>query len=118
MTRPLYRWKSFWLGVLVLVFLGWACWDSFRHESQVWVGCFGKCVWLIRSGGATFYEFEWSLPAFDIGATREPVALNWGETSAMGPHIADAPLIGGLSLAWLAFLAWRWRRMRRGAASN
>jgi hypothetical protein len=25
-----YRWKSFWLGLCVLVFLGWACWKSYH----------------------------------------------------------------------------------------
>lgn len=28
MPRPFYRWKSFWLGVLVLGFLGWAWAES------------------------------------------------------------------------------------------
>jgi hypothetical protein len=33
--RPLYRWKSFWLGVVVLVFLGWAWVRSVQHRDAV-----------------------------------------------------------------------------------
>ncbi|MEK7954090.1 hypothetical protein [Luteolibacter soli] len=29
--RPLHRWKSFWLGVLIIAFLGWAWVASMRH---------------------------------------------------------------------------------------
>ena len=112
--RPLYRWKSFWLGVFMLGFLAWAWCDSFRFESQFWVAVVGKCVWLTRSGGQTFYVLEWNLPvAFDFGAMREPAALALGETSITGPRIADAPFVGLSAFAWIAFLAWRWRRMRR-----
>ena len=35
MERPCYRWKSFWLGVLVLVFLAWAVLDSYSHETDI-----------------------------------------------------------------------------------
>ena len=30
--RPIYRWKSFWLGLVVLVFMGWASWKSQRGD--------------------------------------------------------------------------------------
>jgi hypothetical protein len=33
--RPFHRWKSFWLGILIACFLGWAWWDSLRFESSV-----------------------------------------------------------------------------------
>ena len=33
--RPLYRWKSFWLGLLVMAFLGWAWSLSYSHLSYV-----------------------------------------------------------------------------------
>jgi hypothetical protein len=28
--RPIYRWKSFWLGLFVACFLAWAWRDSYR----------------------------------------------------------------------------------------
>ena len=34
--RPFYRWKSFWFGLLVLVFLGWVWADSQRHGAVVY----------------------------------------------------------------------------------
>jgi hypothetical protein len=38
--RPIYRWKSFWFGVLVVGFLGWAWVRSLNHfdTMKVWVG--------------------------------------------------------------------------------
>lgn len=33
--RPIYRWKSFWLGVCVLGFLGWAWERSNRLEESL-----------------------------------------------------------------------------------
>ena len=35
MIRPLYRWKSFWFGVLVIAFLGWASWHSTSHHARL-----------------------------------------------------------------------------------
>ncbi|MEK7951734.1 hypothetical protein WKV53_14545 [Luteolibacter sp. Y139] len=37
--RAFYRWKSFWLGVMVLGFLTWAWWDSIHWESYF---CYGQ----------------------------------------------------------------------------
>jgi len=34
--RPFYRWKSFWLGVFVLVFLGWSWARSMKHLEGVY----------------------------------------------------------------------------------
>ena len=37
--RPFYRWKSFWLGLCVLVFLGWAWVRSMTlHDEFTWAG--------------------------------------------------------------------------------
>lgn len=34
-TRPIYHWKSFWLGLLVLSFIGWAWQDSTRSWTYI-----------------------------------------------------------------------------------
>ena len=37
--RSLYRWKTFWFGLLIVVFFAWAWWDSHRHFSAItWIG--------------------------------------------------------------------------------
>ena len=36
-SRPLYRWKTFWLGLLVLIFLGWA-WHASKDRFTVYRG--------------------------------------------------------------------------------
>lgn len=33
LPRPLYRSLTLWSGVLVITFLSWAWWDSFRHDT-------------------------------------------------------------------------------------
>ena len=61
--RPVYRWKSFWLGVQVLAFLGWAWWVSYRYMSHArcremvveqWVGY----VSLSRLGGSKTFSYN------------------------------------------------------------
>ena len=46
-ARPVYRWKSFWLGVLVMAFLGWAWWRS--YDCQSWA-CFARVTVTQREG--------------------------------------------------------------------
>ena len=47
--RPLYRWKSFWLGVLVLGFLGWAWCISYHSRT----GAYFKGYALTQGEGYT-----------------------------------------------------------------
>ena len=49
--RPVYRWKSFWLGLCVLVFLGWAWLRSMEWMSGVsWQWTVGdKSEWVGQS---------------------------------------------------------------------
>jgi hypothetical protein len=54
--RPFYRWKSFWLGILVLGFLGWAWVDSLRYESWITV----QHVNVSNGGGALTLSNEFS----------------------------------------------------------
>ena len=112
--RPLYRWKSFWFGVLFFAFLGWASWDSkqfvsggsqgelnvFRRDSRtiLMVGPhFAIAAGFFRHPASTNFslqdEIEWFV---DIG-TRVWV-------------VHDDVLAFPLFISWLGWLAWRWRR--------
>jgi len=47
-SRPIYRWKLFWFGLLVVAFLGWAWVRSMSHFDMVKVGV-GKSVFSVES---------------------------------------------------------------------
>ncbi|MEK7951545.1 hypothetical protein [Luteolibacter soli] len=50
-ARRIYRWKSFWLGVVVLVFLGWAWVRSMNHVDTMKLGIGSKYWTVYLSGG-------------------------------------------------------------------
>ena len=128
--RPLYRWKSFWLGLAVLAFLGWAWGKSTNHRSGVaWLsGALDQAVTLSQSRGQV--DFNRYLPPFAV--TAVPIGLScWNERGGlrhwMQPAIDWHGKDGGgwgISLAhwflillflvpWAGFLIWRVRRMKR-----
>ena len=124
--RPLYRWKSFWLGVLVIAFLGWAWgWSMDRYfggylaARPARVGAVaipGKISLSIRktetSGIGYFYEKS-------DGWTPLPPALTWSaEWGGIKAAFAYWFLILLFLLAWSGWLAWRWRRIKRLDASR
>ena len=67
--RPFYRWKSFWLGLFVLVFFGWAWWDSYRIDSAITLS------WRSRLFGCTCSEGVTCLYWVDYGGigTERPI---------------------------------------------
>jgi len=76
--RPLHRWKSFWLGLLVLIFLGWAWLRSMSyHEGIRWfnwdwgvmIGQGPEGVGLYAGDRPTFLSeglHLWNLPVHDV----------------------------------------------------
>jgi hypothetical protein len=46
--RPLHKWKSFWLGILVLGFLGWA-WMRGRDHCDTMTVFFRNSYWYFES---------------------------------------------------------------------
>jgi len=122
-TRPIHRWKSFWLGVLVVVFLGWA-WFASLNTSRGIVWCSGDFAVFtsVGCGGATVGSDRSGLrmQGFDLWASSE----GFVPTSTV-PRITHIPsdglieldlpfwlLIVAFLLPWTAFLAWRWRKQR------
>jgi len=79
--RRLIRWKSFWLGILVLGFLGWAWVDSFRHEATVAEG-----TWNVSSATGGVMMFAFGHPVYDFKMEYDPIQSDWyAEWSAIQP---------------------------------
>lgn len=129
--RPLYRWKSFWLGVLVIVFLGWAWMRSIsRMEGgEYFTALTGPGMIAQRSGTVIFAwndptaggdpvrflsveagtEDESLPPAFELD--RWDMEQGWGESTRCA--IAHWFLILLFLAPWSGWLIWRWRAMSR-----
>ena len=126
--RPLYRWMSFWLGVLVLLFLagGWLLSLSHTHLVRLdWTS--GNC--LIASHEKGFCRISvstddlsglFSKPRLHAGAFRHwertertsDYAYSWDQVWTQ-VRVAHRLLILLFLVPWLAWLAWRWRRQKQ-----
>ena len=129
--RPIHRWKSFWLGVLVLAFLGWAWVRSMRHlDGVLWIAApfavsAAQTTGIVELAWDTshppgFEDFMWiHEPAMTMGEPRFPKAVNW-ETYDRQIQLTVAHwfLILLFLLPWAAFLLWRGRRMKSPAAGQ
>jgi hypothetical protein len=126
--RPLHRWKSFWLGVFILVFLGWAWARSLHHlEGFLWMAprfhfsaaeTTGRVeVAWAGSSGAWGKDFLWvHEAAATTGEPLFPKAVNWESyPGQIQLTVAHWFLMLLLLLPWSTFLGWRYRRIRRMA---
>ena len=127
--RPLYRWKSFWLGLIVLGFLGWAWVRSMTNlESLNWTGKEVSVGVINVSAKAEFYcekssalkpswfsfsqnDFvdrspEWFPPALQ----RNSYFLKRSKVQVSEVWIAHWSFILLFSLLWSAWLFWHWKR--------
>lgn len=128
--RSIYRWKSFWLGLLVLIFLGWAWLRSMHHIDDIthkastssisWGACAGFGAVLIGSSHDPFAPDGWRFGSYrtnpDWGGNWFPEAiLLEGGTDEGWQNLSIAHwfLILLFLVPWAGFLFWRIRRMRR-----
>jgi hypothetical protein len=123
MTRPLYRWKSFWLGVLVIAFLGWAWVGSMHYtESVSFVDGGRGIVATHRPGSIEVLSAEvdpflseglnsskWPVEAY-FRYKVFPAAVSF---DPYGAEVAHWFLILLFLLPWSGWLAWRWRKIKR-----
>jgi hypothetical protein len=138
--RPLIKWKSFWLGILVLVFLGWAWVRSIGHADSVWAGVrssewlltsfAGRMTWLCHDeafrgearsihglgfdSGRGGDNEEWIQPAFEKFQRDVP----YGNGTLSFWRVSHWFLILLFFLPWSAFRAWRYRRQRKLTETN
>ena len=135
--RPIIRWKSFWLGVLPLGFLGWA-WVAFEDDPVAMIHCRQKVSHVISCGGGRVTFMKWTSfdryensPADGIQAGKglivaEPEPPRFAKAWQWRHHgsvdwtleIAHWVVMLAFLVAWASLLGWRWRRMKRLAAGS
>jgi hypothetical protein len=54
--RPIHRWKSLWLGILVITFLGWAWWQSLHRWTMI-----GYHDYTIDHAGSGIALIDWKI---------------------------------------------------------
>jgi len=127
--RPLIKWKSFWLGILVLVFLGWSWARSMQRISLVtWTANNG-----VRQVQISQYDATLNLWSGDSGFIREPGfdfetrslsrdersdwfpnAFRWeNDEFGKGLFVAHWFLLLLFLVPCVGFLAWRVRKQRK-----
>jgi hypothetical protein len=119
--RPIYRWKSFWFGWLVLVFLAWAWERSARQwdDLSFGIGGTGAGVFFQNYRGVAVVGFSgkgWLLPGVRQASTpiEDKVRFNLTVGGALKDGLlafrcAHWILILLFFFAWLGWLGWRWR---------
>jgi len=126
--RTLYRWKSFWFGILILIFLGWGWASSMGTGDYIAInGSFDEVLRIDQSGGRIAIIRVLPDPIFSL--PEAPLSKMFGKEDA--PWFPPAfergrPVDGWASVAvahwflmllflvaWSGWLGWRWRRMKR-----
>ena len=124
--RPIHRWKSFWLGLSVVLFLAWAWLDSYHGLSECFLKLGNREAQFSRAKGVTYVylrqgdTYLTSLPPgeFQLETSRLPAywpnIWEWLEKyGAPQARIPDAPIFYSYLGLWSGLLAWHRRRMRR-----
>jgi hypothetical protein len=131
LPRPFHRWKSFWLGVLVLIFLGWAWVRSIHcHDVASWGEAHGgRDILLSQRDSRVLITWNSSTliaaapPGFSVSRVKMnprsntifPRAITWQELPEYPLQTASFAhwfLILLFLIPWTAFLLWRARRLK------
>jgi hypothetical protein len=129
--RPLYRWKSVWLGVLVLAFIGWAWVRSMSHLDMLIWNSPSRTQMLelrlnageVRAQGTasvqagipsgflrSSFRYKKELHGwFPRAVTSMPYNLGEGWSISVAYWVIALVFL----FAWSGFLAWHGWRMRR-----
>ena len=132
-ARPMYQWKSFWLGVVMLVFLGWAWQQAMRMNQWARVDTPGIAVGINQYEGqagvfVAFVKEKWdisrgAIPRKDVVLFPELGTVSLSQMN--GPYhplwqfrarFAHWFLMLAVVVGWTAWLAWKWKRVQRSIA--
>lgn len=126
--RAMYGWKSFWLGLFVLVFFSWAWrWSVANYETktcglggneyaQVYVGDGSFVILKMRTVPVTVPGLPVMMVLEDDVIGKEGWALLSGDRMNAGVlWVLAFPMWFPLAcwgVVWTGWLVWRWRRMK------
>ncbi|RYD33941.1 MAG: hypothetical protein EOP87_10100 [Verrucomicrobiaceae bacterium] len=139
--RPIHKWKTFWLGILIIAFLGWA-WLRSCHSADFLEWYFPAIGNGFVSNGGGSINLGLNRPdvggdpftyyANDLSPVRSryplfPIAFEY-ERRVMFEHEVTGPttaasiahwfLILLFLIPWLFLLLWRSQRMKRQATGS
>lgn len=119
--RPLYRWKSFWFGLLVSSFMGWAWLDSIRYVTTAINGP----MTLVRNRATTYVMVDrfswdpWTLVRVPDDPSTTPVGPEWEryrrDAGLPCVKVPDVAIFFPFLVGWIGWLGWRIRRHRAAA---
>ena len=126
--RPIYRWKSFWLGLCVWVFLGWARSDSFETEAAACGVIAEGGLIVARGSGSNFVLFgsgvlmpnDFTVASYSNGPPLigwYPWAAAWEKASTFSVSFRDSHVLLFLFALWSAWLFRHWKREQRKLSS-
>ena len=123
--RPFYRWKSLWLGLFVLVFLGWAWVDSYRFETALTMRLGSSTLGCFRHTGATYMYYGmpaprlfWHMPVISPASHLESSLQSFSGPGANYAKVPDYAVFVSLSALWSAWLFWHWKREQKKANAS
>ncbi|MEK7951617.1 hypothetical protein [Luteolibacter soli] len=126
--RPIHRWKSLWLGLIILLFLIWAWAKSRSHSDRICLFVQPGIIHFLRSRGG---YLQWDCAYGHFSGPHPPLITFDSTSRPWNPGLLPAPLrydehpnrpyIIRVGIAcwfitllylipWLTFLAWRWQR--------
>jgi hypothetical protein len=131
--RPVYRWRSFWLGLLMLTSVGWMWARSTYSNERIAVTGRDVDTTYIELRGGRFRVSSWrerSGQAFEVDRASWPYVgqpenipvwalWDWDDNYQMDRWIAFPmwfPFVGIL-VPWGGWLVWRWRRVLKGTSN-
>jgi len=130
LPRPIHKWKTLWLGLLILVFLTWAWARSISHidyasarlTPYTWCGIVSSEACL--SCGISHYTSTGSSTNFDYASLTDS-AKPWFPQPIQITHfdshsstrtfysIAHWLITLLFLLTWSSLLLWRWKKSKR-----
>jgi len=128
--RPLYKWKSFWLGILVLGFLGWAWIRSRSHYERVgWSLNLERRYEVSSCWSKLSFDSITYNPSYEPGFYYEREDIDGRRWFPPAVAVTQKNWLGSVSVAhwiiilhflavWSTWLFFHWKRERKKSASS